>query len=212
MLNKLKILAIFVSISVSKAQIYCQLDKSNKTISVEGTLNIIGCNATDLKLGDLKKSIKFLDAGQNLLESLEDHHLKDAINLERIILLRNKIKKVSCRAFECQEKLIELNLEQNELKRLTPGVFDYLISLETLILTDNQLAVVEKDLFKNNTKLVEVYLNSNIIFAMDAQVFEYVNQSLALFLGENECNKVESLINFTESLFTVILALKTTII
>ena len=69
---------------------------------------------------------------------IEDFSFKDNYNLSKIYFQNNKIKKVSINTFKGLVSLVELNLEQNQIKSIYDILYDYSF-IETFKMGNNRL-------------------------------------------------------------------------
>jgi hypothetical protein len=99
----------------------------------------------------------------------------------------NKISEISKNAFQDQQKLRELWLDNNQIKVLQPGIFDQLTSLTILSLSKNLIEVIEDSLFSKNEKLEKLYLHENKIAAVGPNAINHLTKLKFLSLYGNPC-------------------------
>lgn len=172
------------------AECHCKWSSGKKTAS---------CVTAGLKtLPELSADIQVLDLHGNPLKKLgEDAFAKiDLLNLQRLNLSSTSLHSLHQNTFRELRILIELDLSQNELLKLSPDTFKGADRLRLLILNDNPLNFLVKEQFPPLKHLKKLELSRCKLqkihpFAfVNLQALETVNihQNLLTFLHENTFN------------------------
>ncbi|KAF7383887.1 hypothetical protein HZH68_014644 [Vespula germanica] len=88
-------------------------------------------------------------------------------------------------AFDGLVALKELQLGQNYIKTLTPGLFDSANSLERLILYANNIEVLSKNTFRGLNNLTSLFLHSNRLRLLHPDLFKDTPNLRKLLLEAN---------------------------
>jgi Leucine-rich repeat (LRR) protein len=121
------------------------------------------------------------------IKLIDDETLPDCVGVEDLNLQQNEINEISKNAFRDQQNLRWLFLNKNQIKLLTPGVFDPLTNLTHLALSDNLIEAIEDSLFEKNSKLEQIYLNQNEIVAVGPNAIQHLSNLRFLALFGNPC-------------------------
>lgn len=136
------------------------------------------CTNQGLELipGDLSSELQVLDLSQNRIGEIRAHELMEAHqqNLHKLYMKNSTIESVHRDSFRNLTILIELDLSNNKLKRLDPGLFDDLKKLRVIMLNHNQIERLENNLFQNLKYLTKIELNHNLIFRIALHSFTNV--------------------------------------
>lgn len=110
----------------------------------------------------ISKSLKIMNLGVNLINSISKITFQHLPSLEKLILYCNKISEIEVGTFSHNVKLVELNLRDNNLSVLKNGVFDDLINLQALDISKNGLLQLSPDTVQNLNNLVHFSLSENL--------------------------------------------------
>ncbi|XP_052863609.1 uncharacterized protein LOC128270247 [Anopheles cruzii] len=112
---------------------------------------------------DLSNELQILDLSHNEIAELPGQTFVGAhqMNLQKLYLHNNGLKRVDRDAFRNLTILIELDLANNNLTALQPGTFDELTKIRVILLNNNQLERIEPNLFRSLAFLTKVNLRSN---------------------------------------------------
>lgn len=110
----------------------------------------------------ISKSLKIMNLGVNLINSISKITFQHLPSLEKLILYCNRISEIEVGTFSHNVKLIELNLRDNNLSVLKNGVFDDLINLQALDISKNGLLQLSPDTVQNLNNLVHFSLSENL--------------------------------------------------
>ncbi|XP_058055987.1 uncharacterized protein LOC131207393 [Anopheles bellator] len=112
---------------------------------------------------DLSNELQILDLSHNEIGELPGQTFVGAhqMNLQKLYLHNNGLKRVDRDAFRNLTILIELDLANNNLTALQPGTFDELTKIRVILLNNNQLERIEPNLFRSLAFLTKVNLRSN---------------------------------------------------
>ncbi|CAN7942689.1 unnamed protein product, partial [Ixodes hexagonus] len=130
-------------------------------------------------------SLETLDLSFNELTTVRESWFRNSLNGLRSLLLRgNRIRQIEPRAFAGLLRLYQLDLAMNNLKHLKRTMFPG--SLFFLDLSDNRLGSLTPGLLDGMTNLRRVYLNGNRVTSVSQDVWAAVwsNPKLGVeFLG-----------------------------
>lgn len=174
------------------------------------------CRNTSLQAvpTELSVELQVVDLSYNVIPELRRTEFKDANlpNLHKIFMRNCTLQEIHKDAFKGLELLIELDLSNNYLKILQPGVFTDVKRLRVLILNFNFIERLEDYLFDNLTfftklevknnklqyvgprtfvdvpKLSQIYFESNKLSVLNDETFTGIPQLKSLSLMENPWN------------------------
>ena len=89
------------------------------------------------------------------------------------------------------EKLKQLELRENEMTALTPGMFENLYLLEHLNLTSNKISSIDLEAFSNLTSLTELYMSQNFVSVLQKDMFVDLTDLESLILDRNQIFLIE---------------------
>ena len=89
------------------------------------------------------------------------------------------------------QKLKQLELRENEMTALTPGMFENLYLLEHLNLTSNKIALIDLEAFSNLTSLTELYMSQNFVSVLQKDMFVDLTDLESLILDRNQIFLIE---------------------
>lgn len=174
------------------------------------------CKNTSITAVPMEMSVELqvVDLSFNIIPELRRTEFKDANlpNLHKIFMRNCTLQEIHRDAFKGLELLIELDLSNNYLKVLQPGIFTDVLRLRVLILNFNQIERLEDYLFDNHTfftklevknnqlryigqktfvdvpKLSEINLESNKLSLLSEESFRGIEKLRSLSLLENPWN------------------------
>ena len=130
--------------------------------------------------------------------SLEGNRLIDfigVIKMESLYYLNlkaNSLIELNAFVFTKIDKLAQLSLEQNNLKRLRSRTLLPLVNLLWLTLAQNKLASIPNNLFRKNNMLRFLYLEKNVLKRIESKTFSGLGGKLLLLdLRDNFIDVVE---------------------
>ncbi|CAH1996137.1 unnamed protein product [Acanthoscelides obtectus] len=106
-------------------------------------------------------SIRHLDLSHNLLVTFLDHFFKFNRYIEVLQLNNNNITKITSNALVDLVELKGLDLSQNSLQSIAKGLFDSLLNLQYLNLANNPLTNMASGTFRGLLNLRELDLSGN---------------------------------------------------
>ncbi|XP_076288089.1 toll like receptor [Lasioglossum baleicum] len=118
-----------------------------------------------------KPELTWLDLrANNVLLRLDT--FQNSSNLTVLELGQNHITSIEPGVFDKLTKLTLLNLWQNRLTKIEPGTFDKLTSLMSLDINSNELTTLPEEVFFNLTNLQVVNLSGNNFTSLPAKIFQ----------------------------------------
>ncbi|XP_035778360.1 uncharacterized protein LOC118459262 [Anopheles albimanus] len=137
---------------------------------------------------DLSNELQILDLSHNQIDELRSLTFVGAhqMNLQKLYLHNNAMKRVDRDAFRNLTILIELDLANNNLTELQPGTFDDLMKLRVILLNNNQIERLEANLFRSLSFLTKINLRSNRLVRIGINVFVAVPNLSQIELDYNE--------------------------
>lgn len=171
---------------------------------------------------ELSNEIQVIDLSYNAIPELKRNEFKDAnlVNIHKIYMKNCTLQEINRDAFQGLQLLIELDLSNNLLKVLEPGVFGEVIRLRQLLMSHNHVQRLEDYLFVNlpflskvdvrynqinyvghNTfvnvsELREIYLDNNRLTVLHEDTFQKLGKLISLPLFENPWNCTCELLQF----------------
>lgn len=135
----------------------------------------------------LSAEIQHLDMSSNRIQTLGENVFNNLniINLQKLILRDNDIRRVDVRAFNNLKIVIEIDLTSNKIDRLHPGTFDETQRLRVLLLNNNFIKRLENHLFRNMEFLQKVELSNNQIHVIEDSAFQNLTGLTTLTLDGN---------------------------
>ncbi|KAG7456851.1 hypothetical protein MATL_G00240270 [Megalops atlanticus] len=112
-------------------------------------------------------------------------------HLRELNLRGNAIKGLAAVTFP--SNLRKLNLEDNQISRLSPATSQRLPLLSQLFLSKNQLSVLPEDVFENLTALEHLDLAENLITTLPKAIFTGLSKLTVLHLQKNNISSLEGL-------------------
>ncbi|XP_078042792.1 toll like receptor [Augochlora pura] len=120
--------------------------------------------------------ITWLDLRANNVR-LRSDSFQNTANLTVLELAQNRITSIEPGVFDNLTKLTLLNLWQNRLTRIEPGTFDKLVSLQSLDVNSNDLTTLYEGVLKNLNNLEVLNLSGNNFSFLPESLFQQ-NQKL----------------------------------
>ena len=108
-------------------------------------------------------------------ETLQSHSMQ---GLQEVSLSQCKIQKVSEETFRSCLHLTHVNLANNNLTKIPPGLFTGNDALQTIILSGNQLAMLVAYQFPPLLSLRKIDLSSNGMRMIDSKAFMNLGSSM----------------------------------
>lgn len=118
-----------------------------------------------------KPQLTWLDLRANSVRLRLDT-FQNSSNLTVLELGQNHITNLEPGVFDKLTKLSLLNLWQNKLTKIEPGTFDKLTSLASLDINSNELTTLSEEVFSNLTNLQILNLSSNNFTTLPAKIFQ----------------------------------------
>ncbi|XP_006115817.1 slit homolog 3 protein [Pelodiscus sinensis] len=112
-------------------------------------------------------------------------------NAERLDLDRNNISRITKMDFAGLKNLRVLHLEENQISMIERGAFQDLKQLERLRLNKNKLQVLPELLFQNTLKLTRLDLSENQIQGIPRKAFRGITDVKNLQLDNNQISCIE---------------------
>lgn len=127
--------------------------------------------------------------------------------LREVFLQENAIKKLESATFSTNNDIEAIYLDHNELISVEEGLFDQLGSLKRLTLASNQLKEIHATIFKSLESLEELYLHNNALTDLDEkELLEHLPNLREISLRNNHfnCVRLETMLrSFKERNVTV---------
>lgn len=98
----------------------------------------------------------------NQIEYLEKGCFSGLVNLKKLNISKNELKKLDENQFEELDRLEMLDLKNNEIEFLEKGCFSGLNSLKLLYLSENKVKSLDKNKFEASNQLEWLDLNNQI--------------------------------------------------
>ncbi len=131
-----------------------------------------------------------LDLSEMELTEIPEN-ISKLINLQKLCLSTNKIKKINENIFFLLTKLYDLDLEDNEITNLEENTFKSLINLQKLNIGCNNITKIEKNTFDSLINLQELYIENNEITKIEDKMFDSLINLRILNVGFNKLIKIE---------------------
>lgn len=148
------------------------------------------CKNTSLIAVPMEMSVELqvIDLSLNIIPELRRTEFKDAnlLNLHKIFMRNCTLQEIHKDAFKGLELLIELDLSNNYLKILQPGVFSDVHRLRVLILNFNLIERLEDYLFDNLTFFTKLELKNNQLHYIGPKTFVDVPKLSEIYLESNK--------------------------
>lgn len=148
------------------------------------------CKNTSLTSVPMEMSVELqvIDLSYNSIPELRRTEFKDASlpNLHKIFMKNCTLQEIHKDAFKGLELLIELDLSNNYLKVLQPGVFADVLRLRVLILNFNLVERLEDYLFDNLTFFTKLELKNNQLRYIAPKTFVDLPKLSQIYLESNE--------------------------
>lgn len=126
---------------------------------------------------------------------------KKGQKLRRLQLNHNQLNRLSKACFKNLDRLIDLNLDYNELEELESALFSALTNLRSLSIAQNKLTDLAAHQFANLTHLISLNLVGNNFKEINLHLLEPMRSSLMMLLLSN--NKIKTF-TYTQSIITSI--------
>uniref|UniRef100_A0A8C2Q264 Uncharacterized protein n=1 Tax=Cyprinus carpio TaxID=7962 RepID=A0A8C2Q264_CYPCA len=126
----------------------------------------------------------------NLLTSLPEDAFQGLEKLGQLMLQRNAIRKLYSSTFRGLSHLKSLFLQQNNLTDIPAGIFDDLVNLEVLHLQDNKITQLPANLFSNLPMLKKLYLSNNRLSLLPGAIFLNLPNLTHISLYENQLSRL----------------------
>lgn len=122
---------------------------------------------------EMSSELQVLDLSSNIIPELRNNEFRDAnlLNLHKIYMRNCTMVEIARDAFKSLKLLIELDLSNNDLKVLHPGVFSDVIRLRVLTIQYNQIEHLDDGLFENLTFLAKVDFRHNQLKSLSTHTF-----------------------------------------
>ncbi|XP_076649811.1 toll like receptor [Halictus rubicundus] len=109
-------------------------------------------------------------------------------NLTVLELGQNGITSIEPGVFDKLTKLSLLNLWQNRLTKIEPGTFDKLASLKSLDINSNELTTLSENVFQNLSNLEVLNLFGNNFTSLPGNIFQHNKKLIKVFMYTNKRN------------------------
>ena len=129
---------------------------------INGVLDLSSKNLTKVPK-DLPINVKKLILFDNNIKKIQKNSFNELSSLEELDLTNNEIEKIEDNSFLKLKNLQKLHLEDNKLKSLNKNIFNGLINLEILGLENNEIEEIEYNTFKILENINEINLMNNKI-------------------------------------------------
>ena len=144
--------------------------------------NIIDEIATDVSL----PALKYLNLAENKLVNIEGaFNLLENLNV--LILKENGIKRVTRFTFTGMENLISVDLSENYIRKVDPGVFTNSY-LNEVNISGNLLEELEQETFVNLPILEVLDISHNNLVTIKSGAFDAIPRLKKLYLNHNRLN------------------------
>lgn len=137
---------------------------------------------------EMSVELQVIDLSYNVIPELRRSEFKDANlpNLHKLFMKNCTLQEIHKDAFKGLELLIELDLSNNYLKVLEPGVFADVLRLRVLILNFNFVERLEDYLFDNLTYFTKLELKNNQLRYIAPRTFVDVPKLSQIYLESNQ--------------------------
>lgn len=136
---------------------------------------------------ELSNELQVIDLSNNFIPELHRNEFKDVnlLNLHKIYLRNCTLQEINRDAFKGLHLLIELDLSNNILKIIEPGIFTDLIRLRILTLIYNEIQQLDDYLFENLTFLAKIDMRHNHLQYIGHHTFVNVSELKEIYLDSN---------------------------
>lgn len=137
---------------------------------------------------EMSSELQVIDLSNNIIPELRNNEFRDAnlSNLHKIYMRNCTLVEIARDAFKSLNLLIELDLSNNDLKVLHPGVFIDVIRLRVFTMQYNQLEHLDDSLFDNLTFLAKVDFRHNQLKSVSTHAFVNVSVLREINLEYNQ--------------------------
>lgn len=149
--------------------------------------------------------IRRISIENSTIPIIDDSICKTFPHVTDIDINKAGVQEIRANAFTGCTELKMLELDGNQVKLLSPGLFAANAKLEFFSICENQLEQVDKNLFQGASRLTNVFLGSNLIKRLDPEVFRNMKHLQKLDLYNNELGdlEVEAILGHTPALNTI---------
>ncbi|XP_014488231.1 PREDICTED: uncharacterized protein LOC106751714 [Dinoponera quadriceps] len=142
---------------------------------------------------NLSREIQILDLSGNRFAHLPNNAFNEVhlVNLHKLTLRECGIESIDTQAFRNLRIIIEIDLSDNNIRSLQPGIFYETHKLRVLLLNQNRLRVLENDLFVNLTFLQKVSLSNNKLERIEERTFLNLPNLHSLALDGNNFSTLQ---------------------
>ncbi|KAK7605343.1 hypothetical protein V9T40_007201 [Parthenolecanium corni] len=199
--QKNKLLATLITITIIAVVASSQDEKSQPCPDACSCPNIppalgLVCNGQNLtSIPAVNISAHFVDFSGNPLGELTNQTLapiRNAHNLEILVLKACAIYSIENDAFDKLENLRFVDLSSNGIATLAPGVFTKLLHLSEINLSENNITNVSTHWFAESAPIRVLNLTANPIKHLEANVFDRLNSLEELRLDQCELHLIDS--------------------
>lgn len=127
--------------------------------------------------------------GINIAQSwlpLDGHFSSGFEKIENLTLSKNVIRKLREHVFQSLTKLSNLDLRKNAIENVHKNAFKNLTELGTLKLSNNNLKSLNAGMFDSQKRLTDLYLHSNKLENLSKEMFQGLDSLIVLTLHDNE--------------------------
>lgn len=130
--------------------------------------------------------VKFLDASGNRIFYIgADAFRRNTPRLSTLLLRDNRLTELSVGTFDSSRHLKHINVAENRLTGLEPGVLQGLVRLEDLALDGNEISSLPaSEAFKNTPRLMSLSARKNVLRKIDLGLVEYARRLRHLDLSQ----------------------------
>lgn len=136
---------------------------------------------------EVSNELQVIELSYNIIPELRRNEFKDAnlLNLHKIYMRNCTLREIHRDAFRGLNLLIELDLTNNFLKALVPGIFTDVMRLRVLTVVNNELGQLDDFLFVNMSFLAKVDFSQNRLQHIGEQTFINVDTLKEIDVKEN---------------------------
>ncbi len=152
-------------------------------------------NTFEIYFGDINKleTLKVLNMSHNNISTLREKQFNGLVELIVLDLSYNEIFYFEGNAFQGQglDKLIDLNLKNNQLREIEQEDLNNLLSLQNINIDFNKLRRIRYGVFNSLAKIENISLQNNKIKQIDKNAFSGLFSLKNIWLNRNKIKEID---------------------
>ena len=116
---------------------------------------------------------------KNRIKNLNRHFCIECAQVKNVMISNCNLETIEEEAFEGLISLTTLDLSQNFIELLPPGILSPLVKLYSLSFKSNRIKSFSEDLFAKNFNLIIILFAKNELSTVDIRAFKHLNTLVA---------------------------------